>query len=415
MILDTVASNTLPFHGLTVIEISQTVAGAYCSRLLATLGAEVITVEPLTGGPIRLLGPFQEDFEDIETGAAHLHLNVSKKSVALDVGSATGRGVLCRLLECSDAVVQSAGSANETVVDYDDLQKIRPEAVLATVTGFGPDGPYSDFLGTEGVASALGGLTFLSGDPGDVPLNPAGNTIDCAAGGYAAVALVAALLQRDHTGTGQQVEVSLAGAVASIIEVTPQRLVIQGRPVERTGNWQGPARGIFPSQDGHVGSVMRGRERFAEMADWLGVEELKDERFEPFARTQELAPETEEELNGLLTVGFLGRDKLDTYHAMQALRMPFGYVADFAEVLSSPQMTARGFFEDVEHPKAGKHRLPRGPFVGEDVPWRLSAAPLVGEHTTAVLCGLLGYSTKEYAELEAAGVISSAHPDQIEL
>ena len=157
---------------------------------------------------------------------------------------------------------------------------------------------------------------------------------------------------------------------------------------------------------------MRGRDRAEDMANWLEVEELKGERFKPFVEMQQLAPDLEEELNGLLTVGFLGRDKLDTYHTMQGMRMPFGYVADFSEVLSSPQLTAREFFQDVEHPKAGKHSTPRGPFTSDSMPWRLRPAPHVGEHSEEVLCEMLGYSRAEYADLESAGVVSSTSPER---
>ena len=412
MVPGDVVEGSFPFSGLRVFEFSKTVASAYCGRLLATLGADVVSVEPISGGPIRRLGPFPADTDDLEAGAVHLHLDISKRSVALDLDSKDGSHVLGRILEHADVVVQSASCASEAVVDFESLQRVRPDAILATISGFGPEGPYAEYLGTEGVATALGGLTFLSGDPGDVPLNPAGNTINCAAGGYAAVALVAALLEREFTGAGQHVEVSVAGAVASIIEVSSQRLIIQDAPVQRTGNWQGPARGIFHSRDGHVGCIMRGRDRAEDMADWLEVEELKGERFKPFVAMQQLSPDLEEELNGLLTVGFLGRDKLDTYHAMQGMRMPFGYVADFSEVLTSPQLTAREFFQDVEHPKAGKHRIPKGPFTSDSMPWRLSPAPYVGEHSEEVLCGLLGFSRTEYAELEAAGAVAATHPEQ---
>ncbi len=412
MVPDDVAEDVSPFHGLTVFEFSKTVAGAYCGRLLATLGADVVTVEPKAGGPVRSLGPFPSDADDIEAGAAHLHLNTSKRSVALDLDSKDGSLALERLLEHADVVVQSAHSASEAVVDFESLQSVRQDSIQATISGFGPKGPYAEYLGTEGVATALGGLTFLSGDPRDVPLNPAGNTINSIAGGYAAVALVAALLEREFTGTGQHVEVSVAGAVASIIEVSSQRLIIQDTPVQRTGNWQGAARGIFHSQDGHIGCIMRGRERLEDMADWLGVEELKGEKFKPFTNMWAMDPELEAELNGLLTVGFLGRDKLDTYHAMQALRMPFGYVADFEEVLSSPQFTAREFFEELEHPSAGKHSVPRGPFTSDDMPLKLARAPYLGEHSEEVLCGILGYSKAEYSEFEAAGLVASASPER---
>ncbi len=410
MVEDNVIDDSSPFSGLKVFEFSKTVASAYCGRLLATLGADVVTVEPLAGGPVRSLGPFPDGARNVETGAGHLHLNASKRSVALDMDSEAGGSVLARILERADVIVQSAVRASEAVVDFESLHAARPEAVLATISGFGPEGDYAEYLGTEGVATALGGLTFLSGDPGEVPLNPAGNTINCAAGGYAAVALVAALLEREFTGTGQHVEVSVAGAVASIIEVSSQRLIIQEEPVKRTGNWQGPARGIFHSQDGHIGCIMRGRERLEDMADWLGVEELKGERFKPFTNMWAMDPELEADLNGLLTVGFLGHDKLDTYHAMQALRMPFGYVADFAEVLSSPQLAAREFFQEIDHPDAGRHSVPRGPFTADDMPLELGRAPYLGEHSEEALRGLLGYSESEYAELESAGLVSSASP-----
>ena len=397
----------LPFQGFTVLELSDTVAGAYCTRLLAGLGTDVIKVEPVRGDPIRRLGPLYRDTEDIETGAVHLHLDLSKRSVGLDATTPQGREVLSRLVERADVIVQGVFTASEARVDYGWVTDVRPDVVMATISGFGPSGPYSSYQGTEGVAMAVGGMTFLTGDPGDTPLQPTGNTAQYAAGEYAAVAVTAALFQRRFTGEGQHLEVSVAGAVASIIEIFSQRLVIQGSAQGRTGNWQGPGRGIFPCADGHVGFIMRGREKFSEMADWLGVEELKDERFEPFSRNQELGEDLDQELNGLLTAGLLGHDKLDIYHAMQSLHMPFGYVADFAELLESPQLVERGFFVEVDHPRVGKQLYPRGPFVAEGMKWQLNPAPLLGQHTEEVLLGVVGLTGDEYSALEKHGVVVS--------
>ena len=195
------------------------------------------------------------------------------------------------------------------------------------------------------------------------------------------------------------------GIIRKIIEINPQRMINDGNPPQRAGNWQGPARGIYPCRDGYFGVVMRPREGLKRIAGWLGVEELLAERFDPFYRNEDLSDDLQSELNGLLVSGFLEHDKQEIYHGIQQLHIPFGFVADFKDALESPQLNARGFFVEIDHPVVGKQKYPSAPYQATGMTWRLERAPLLGEHNQEIICGRLGYSKEDFAALQKRGVI----------
>ena len=281
----------LPLDGVAILEVSRNAAGAYCTRLLAALGADVIKVEPPgQGDPLRSEVLFPGEDPVLEKGSTHLHADLSKKSITLDISDIAGRQILGKLAGQSDVVVETLGRKERQQVglEYEGLRAVNAELILTSISGFGDTGPYADYRITEGVAMAVGGMTVLTGDRAEPPLQLAGNTGLYAAGEYAAVATVAARYASRLSGHGQHIKVSIAGAVTSITEIASHRMIIEGKPQERTGNWQGPARGIFPCRDGYIGVVLRSQEALKRVADWLGMGDIVAERYGAFLKNQEL-------------------------------------------------------------------------------------------------------------------------------
>ena len=201
---------------ITVLELSQGIPGAYCGKLLASLGARVIKVEPPEGDAGRSLPPFAGDTPHPERSAPFLYLNTAKESIALDLARAPGRSVFRRLVPEADVIVESypPGTLARWGLSYAALSALNPGLILASITPFGQDGPYRDYLTNEIVAEALGGLLFTIGSPGREPLKMGGNPALHNAGGAAFSAIMAALWQRDRTGQGQQIDLSIQEATA---------------------------------------------------------------------------------------------------------------------------------------------------------------------------------------------------------
>src|SRR5829696_5909324 len=204
--------------GLRVIDCSHGIAGAYCSKLLADHGAEVIVVEPPeTGSPLRSRGPWRDDLPDAESAGLYLYLNGGKKSVTLDLSTPSGRVVLKKLLARTDVLIEDArpGSMAANRLGYDDLHNEFPNLIYASVTPFGQTGPWRDFAGDAFTAWATGGLMYVTGDPDRPPLANGAEPAEYFAAENLAIGILAALFHRMDGGGGQWVETSLMEAIAA--------------------------------------------------------------------------------------------------------------------------------------------------------------------------------------------------------
>lgn len=396
---------------LRVLDLSQGVSGGYCTRLLAGLGAQVIKVEPPgRGDALRRMGPFLHDAPHAETGALHLHLNAGKRSISLNLTSASGRRLLRRLLPDADVLVESflPGYLAELGLAYDELARLNPRLVLTSITPFGQKGPYASYRGAEIVIYALGGYMMLTGDPDREPLKAYGHQAEYQAGLQAAVGTLTALAARDGAfGRGQQVDVAATEAVAFLLGGPPQVYHFFGEEWRRNGarlvgfgpNYLYPST-IRPCRGGyvHVHSNNRYPELLAALLDEPPLCEP-----EILASLMGHADEIDDSTDRWLA----SRDKWQAVEEAQALRLPFTEVLDPGEVMEDRlgQHRARSFFEDVEHPAAGRVRQPGAPVRMSETPWRVARAPLLGEHNEEVYCGRLGLSRADLVRLRQAGVI----------
>jgi crotonobetainyl-CoA:carnitine CoA-transferase CaiB-like acyl-CoA transferase len=211
-------------EGVKVIDLTRSIAGPYCTKLMADYGAEVIKVEPPEGDPCRLLGPFPGNVPHQEKGGLFLFLNTNKKGVTLDLKQPKGKALLQELVKDADVLVESFPPQvmAELGLSYEALAKANPRLVMASISNFGQTGPYRDWKATEIVVEAIGGNMYISGDHDREPLSFGVPLFQFVAGQSALAGTLVALFERQRSGLGQHIDVSTAEAVAACIPYTFQ-------------------------------------------------------------------------------------------------------------------------------------------------------------------------------------------------
>jgi crotonobetainyl-CoA:carnitine CoA-transferase CaiB-like acyl-CoA transferase len=400
---------------LRVLELAQGIAGPYCGKLFAEVGAEVLKIEPPEGDRSRRLGPFPQDDPHPEKSGLFLHLNTGKKSVTLDVSVTSGQVVLKKLLDKVDVLVESDGPSRmaEWGLTYDGLKADFPQLVYVSVTPFGSTGPYKDYRGNSLTAMAMSTLMYNTGEPDREPLTTGGTPAEYFAGIHAWVGAQAALAHRAREGSGQHVDVSVVEAIACADEYNAAMYAYQGVIRRRyySRHIFGYPSDILPCKDGHI-VVVPGAGGFPQR---FATEEGS---VSPMALLME-NPELDQhplfnagvgdrmlrwrELDELLGTWLSEHEPKEIVETAQALRMPFAFVPTASDLLEDEHLRERGFFPQVTHPEAGE--LPQtGPhFRMSETPPQTGPAPLLGEHNDETL-GEAGYSPEDQIILRERGV-----------
>lgn len=365
---------------ITVLDLSRDIPGASCTKLLAALGARVIKVEPPSGDPLRARGPFREDAPHPEGSGAFLYFNTAKQSITLDLAAETDRATLRQLLNRADVLVEDSppGTLNGWRLGYDDLRTSNPRLVVASITAFGQDGPYRDYLLTEIVAEALGGLMYTIGLPEREPLKVGGSPALANAGGAAFTAVMAAIFQRDSTGEGQFIDISIQEATAFTQIHASIHAAWQGHTPERRPNTMVQAADGWASVGLEMGVAPDIWPRICEL---IGRPELADD---PRFSTTYARRENREALNEVVSDWVREQPKQEVYHRLQAMRTIAGYVATVEDLYANEHLNARGFFREIDHPVVGPVRYPGMPFTIGDAPVVEGRAPLLGEHNDLI-------------------------------
>ncbi len=395
-------------EGVKVIDFTHYFAGPYCTKLLATLGAEVIKIErPGSGDPIRGIPPFSSQRLPGESGAWFLYLNTSKKSVSLDLKSEKGREIVLKLIEGADIVVEnfSPGVMERLGLGYDTLSQVNPAVVMASISNYGQTGPYRDWKASEINLYATGGLMNITGEPEQPPLKEGAPLAQLGAGQNAFVATMTALFQAEETGEGQQIDLAIAEYATNVLENALMQYSYSGVEFTRVGNrgYGRAAWGIYPCQDGFVGIIAGPDQNWPEVSKIMESEELADPRFA--SRQGRLL--NADEVDALMLPWLLEHDKVDIFKAGQDHGLGFSFVAGMQDILDMEQLVARDYFVELGHPIAGTLRYP-GPPISPDrsvvEPWVYRRAPLLAEHNLEAL-GELGYDSQGVERLFAEGVI----------
>lgn len=378
-------------EGVKVLDLTRNIAGPYCTKLMADYGAEVIKIEPPEGDPCRMLGPFPGDKPDKEKGGLFLYLNTNKKSVTLDLKTPQGKETLLALVKNADILVENFEPRvmPELGFSYEALAKVNPKLIMASISNFGQTGPYKDWKATEIVVEAIGGNMYVSGDYDREPLSFGVPLFQFVAGQNALAGALMALFERERSGQGQHMDVSIAEAVSACLPYAFQYYTYMGAVWRR-----GPAKRIlfgtdlWPCKDGYVGlSVIRSTD-FEEIGAFLGSAEILDPKFS----TVEGREEHYEELKQHYLAALAEKGKDEFFNEAHAWRLMASRELLPNELLQCEQLLDRGYFLEVEHPKAGKLPIP-GEVIGlTETPSQLrSPAPLLGQHNDEVL-GRLGQS-----------------------
>ncbi len=395
-------------EGIRALEVSQGLAAPYCTKTMASFGAEVIKIEDPSGGDeFRWAGPFLDHAPHRETSAPFLYLNTGKKSITLDLSTASGVETFKKLVARADVLVEDLppGAMADLGLGYDALEGINAGLVMASITGFGQTGPYRDYKSNSMISYAVTGQMYMNGEPDREPLTGSGHLPEYEAAVQAYNAIVAALYWRDESGAGQGIDVSVMEAMAYFHEFAIVTWTHVGLQNERTGN-RLPVGihplSLYPCKDGYVSISVATPDQYDNLMLLIERPDLLDDpryadRHDRWLRADEfdeiilpwLMEHTADEIVGLA----------------QELRIPSGRLNDCGQLMTDPQLAARDFWVDVEHPYAGRQTYPGAPFKMTETPYQVHRAPLLGEHNEDVYADDLGLSPEEIARLKEASAI----------
>ena len=388
--------------GIRVVDLTQNIAGPYCTQMLADLGADVIKIEPPTGDPARQWGPpFWEGEAPI-----FLSSNRGKRGIVVDLKSDGGRDVLERLVDSADIFVQSfrTGVIDSLGFGAERLRAQRPELIYASISGFGPKGPFRESPGYDPLMQAYSGIMSMTGYPDGPPARVAGAVVDLGTGMLTALGIVAALRERDKTGKGRHVEACLLDTSIGWISYHLMGYLATGEVPGRLGTALGmvvPYEG-FATKDGHL-IILGGNDAiFVRLCEALNLSDAaEDERF----KTNPSRVAHRDELHQLLEARTKEFTTADLRALLEKHRVPCAPVHDVSEVVDDPQIVANGIFAPHSHPRIPDYRDVPFPvrFDGERPP-RRDVPPLMGEHSREVLAEL-SYSQEQIDSLAAGGSI----------
>ena len=418
-----------PLAGLVVCDLSTVLAGPYCAMLLADLGAEVIKVEPPDGDPTRRYGPpyagapapdVAYDHADPRSdptysgeSAYYLSINRNKRDIGLDLRSEAGRGVLRRMLERSDVLIENmrVGSFERLGFDDAELERLNPRLVRLSITGYGASGPDSERPGFDFIIQAVSGLMSVTGSPdeaGGEPTKVGVAIADLTTGMLGAVSVLAALRARDlgpdgpTRGRGQRIDLSLLDATLAWLINQAANHLIGGAVPGRMGNRHPNITPYetFRTSDGEIAVAVGSERQWSRFCEALGLSTLvADERF----ATNRERVRNRDELRALLADVIVRRPTGEWLAALTAAEVPVGQVRDMAQVFSDPHVLARDMVVRVDHPTVGQVRLPGIPWKFEATPGSIRRAPpLLGQHTDEIMTEL-GYSAAEIVALRESG------------
>jgi len=387
---------------ITVLDLTRVRSGPTCVRQLADWGANVIKVEmpPAVEGGAALGGARHgSDFQN-------LHRN--KRSLALNLKEDAGKEVFYKLVAEADVVVENYRPDVKTRlgIDYDALAAINPRIILASISGFGQDGPYAKRPGFDQVAQGMGGLMSITGLPGQGPVRVGIPIADLTAGLFAAQGVMLALLEREKSGKGQWLHTSLLEAQAFMLDFQSARWLVDGEVPQQAGNNHPTSipTGVFATADGHMNIAVAGQEiwgrfcRALDHEDWMSDPDFEDAP----ARS-----ENRDRLNALIGEALAGKTTAEWVETFNDLGVPCGPIYNIGELFDDAQVRHLGLAQPLTSPTLGEMQFVRQPVSLDRTPSSFAVAPPeVGEQTREILADL-GYAPDEIDALHESGVVAS--------
>lgn len=390
-----------PLSGIKVLDLSRVLAGPLCTLILADLGAEVVKVEPPWGDETRGWRP---PFLKGES-AYFLSVNRGKRSLALDLKRPEGQEVVRRLAQRADVLVENfkTGDLERYGLDYERLKALNPRLVYLSLTGFGHTGPRAKEPGYDAALQGYTGIMSVTGEPEGPPMKVGVAWIDVMTGMMGAVAVLAALLERERSGKGQHIDLALFDVGLFALANLGESYLLTGTPPRRLGNAHAQIvpYGAFPAEDGWLVLAVGNDEQFRRLCQAVGLPELALR----FPKNAERVAHRKE-VEGALSQVLRTRPRAFWLRLLKEAGVPAAPVNDLKEAFQDPQAEARGAVWTLPHPLLGTlptlanplrflSRTPAGPSL---------PPPLLGEHTEEVLLEA-GFSPEEVSALVEKGVV----------
>ena len=385
-----------------VLDLTRVRSGPSCVRMLSDWGADVIAVERHSA-----------DGEDEAFGSRHSadfqNLHRNKRSVAINLKATAGRDVFMRLIERADVVVENfrPDVKGRLEIDYESLRIRNPRIILASISGFGEDGPYATRPGVDQIAQGMGGLMSITGEPGQGPMRVGVAISDLASGLYVAYGILLALLDREHSGEGQWVRTSLLASQIAMLDFQAARWLIEGVVPKQAGNSHPTTvpTSMFRTRDGHINLAATSDSLFRRLCKGLGIAEWAHH---PICVSTQERSRNRDAIHARIASIVLTKTSAEWVALLNELGVPCGPINSIDQVYADPQVRHLGLVGEVDHAILGRLALQRSPLQMSAAASDLRvSAPELGENTCEVLQEF-GYASAEIDALIKAGVVGQS-------
>jgi len=389
-----------PLSRFTILDLTRVRSGPTAVRHLADWGANVIKVEaPAAVDKSKGMGGSR-------TGPDYQNIHRNKRSLSLNLKEAEGLEIFKKLVETADVVVENyrPDVKARLGVDYDSLKAVNPKIVLASISGFGQDGPYARRPGFDQIAQGMGGLMSITGLPGQGPVRVGIPIADLTAGNYTTIAILIALLEREASGEGQWVHTSLLEAMIAMLDFQAARWLVAGDVAPQAGNNHPTSipTGVFKTKDGHMNIAAAGDIMWDRLCEVLDAPDMHDH---PDYATGAARSANRNAVNAEIEKYTLQKTSAEWIEEMTAAGVPCGPIYSIDEMFSDPQVQHIGIVHPVHHKELGDLNL-----VGQAInlsryaPRTGMPTPDSGEHTDEVL-GEIGFDADTIAGLRDRGIV----------
>jgi len=402
--------NRQALSDLKVVELSDFVSGPYCGKLLSNSGAEVIKVEkPGLGDKARSWGPFPGALPNLEKSGLFLFLNTNKRSVTLNLETAAGLKMFIELLKWAVGLIEDhpAKEMNRLGLSYNKIKKLNSKLVVTSISAFGKTGPFKNYKGNDLVAKHYSSEAFGNPDEGVKdpptlpPLKVANHAADFMSGLTAAACTMGAIIAKEKSGRGQQIDLSQQEAVASIGRQQLAYYAVVGETPSREFGRKKFGGFLYPSKDGYV--VIWIGPHYPKVVEMMGNPGWAQEELfaNPLTRNSYIG-----ELNQLISLWTVQYTSEEINNMALKIGVPCSLVRNVKDLVTDEQLEYRKFWQEIEHPVAGKIKYPGAPYKLSATPAGIERpAPMLGQHKDVVFCGMLGYSREDLVRMRQGGII----------
>ena len=392
-------------EGIRIIDMTHNQAGPACTQILAWLGADVIKLEEPGKGDVARTNMRDQDSDSL----FFLILNANKQSLTLNLKTEEGKELFKKVIETADVLVEnfSPGALDRLGLGYKVLSKINKELIYATIKGFGTYGPYSEFKSFEPIAQAMGGAMCATGFPENPPTYVWPAIGDSGTGMHMAIGILAALQQRNSSGKGQEVEVSMQDSVANIMRISLRDHQRLGGVQERTGNQLGKnvPGSTYPCAPGGRNDyiyIFAQQQMWKAFSNAIGRPDIIED---PRYATPESRWDNRETLNAIIEGWTRQKTKYEAMRILGDAGVPSGACQDTGEILEDPHLKEREMIIDIDYPPRGKYKTVGCPIKLSDSPAEIKRPPTLGEHTEDLLGKLCGVTPEDFTKLREKGAI----------